>query len=89
MKNHEEDAHQALQEAIDNGGKMTMRIPADESKDTDLRIARALKELRDLSTTLDRVKATLDGSAYQVRPPSTVRVNEALNIIKNYEEDNK
>ena len=89
MKNHEEDAHNALVEAIANGGKMTMRIPADEDKDTDLRISRALKDLRELSALIDRVKAILDGSVYTVRPPSTVRVNEALNIIKNYEEDNK
>lgn len=36
-----------------------------------------------------RVKATLDGSRYSVRPPSTVRVNDALNIIKKHEENNR
>lgn len=89
MKNHEEDAHNALVEAIANGGKMTMRVPADEDKDTDLRISRALADLRGLSTLVDTVKATLDGSVYTVRPPSTVRVNEALNLIKSYEENNR
>lgn len=89
MKSHEEDAHNALTEAIDNGGKLRMHIPAEPDKDTDLRIARALSDLRELSSLIDHVKATLDGSHYQVRPPSTVRVNEALNIIKSYEENNR
>lgn len=89
MKNHEEDAHNALTEAIDNGGRLRMTIPADPTTDTDLRIACALKDLRGLSGLIDQVRNVLDGSHYSVRPPSTVRVNEALNIIKNYEEDNR
>jgi len=56
MRALEQDAHDALQEAIDNGGRLRMTIPAELHKDTDLRIARALASFRAAADQLEAVQ---------------------------------
>lgn len=52
-----EDAHKALQEAIDNGCHLRLSIPANSKDDHDLRIARALDELPAIATHNEELEA--------------------------------
>ncbi|MCS6570312.1 hypothetical protein NYQ35_16015 [Curtobacterium flaccumfaciens pv. flaccumfaciens] len=59
MRELETDAFAALQESI-GSGRITMRIPADEQRDTDLRIAKALAALRAAADQIEAVQRVAD-----------------------------
>lgn len=59
MRALEADAFAALQEAIENGGRLRMSIPALPGRDTDLRIAAAFAALRAAADQLEAVHEAL------------------------------
>lgn len=70
-----EDAHKALEEAIDNGCRLRLSVPAEPAKDHDLRISRALNELKPVALNNEEMEARI-----------TLAIHSELFSITNYPE---